>query len=125
MWVFLWKENVAGIPDVIETIVAFANDFLNLGGGYIVCGAKEIKDPNGFQSVEYIGLTAQRLKEVKETIINNCTNATRVNPPINPKVDELDLVGDPSKKILIFTIDATPYAHTYKSDRDDIPIILS
>ncbi len=116
-----WKENVARIPDVIETIVAFANDFLNLGGGYIVCGARETKDANGFQSVEYIGLTAQRLKEVKETIINNCTNATRVNPPINPKVDELDVINDPSKKILVFTIDATPYAHTYKNDRDDIP----
>lgn len=116
-----WKENVARIPDVIETIVAFANDFLNLGGGYIVCGAKELKDANGFQSVEYIGLTAQRLKEVKETIINNCTNATRVNPPINPKVDELDVINDSSKKVLVFTVDATPYAHTYKNDRDDIP----
>ena len=27
---------------------AFANDLQNLGGGYVVCGAKEEKDENGF-----------------------------------------------------------------------------
>jgi ATP-dependent DNA helicase RecG len=116
-----WKENVARVSDVIETIVAFSNDFLNIGGGYIVCGAKEIKDANGFQAVEYVGLTAQRLKEVKEQVINDCTNAMRVNPPINPKVDEIEIEGDLSRKILVFTIDATSYAHSYKNDRSDIP----
>jgi len=116
-----WKENVARISDVIETIVAYANDFLNLGGGYIVCGAQETKDDFGFQSVRYVGLTAERLKVVKETIINNCTNAIRVNPPINPKVDEIEVPNDPSRRILLFTIDATPYAHTYKSEKGDVP----
>ncbi len=87
----------------------------------IVCGAKEMKDANGFQTVSYTGLTAQRLKEVKETVINNCTNAARVNPPINPIVDEIEVPNDPTRRVLIFTIDATPYAHTYKCDRDDIP----
>ncbi|MEO0043778.1 MAG: hypothetical protein RL329_3226 [Bacteroidota bacterium] len=116
-----WKENVANIKDVIETLVAFANDFLNLGGGYLVCGAKEMKDIHGFQAVQYVGLTAQRLKEVKERVINDCTNSTRVNPPLNPKVDELDVPDDSTRKILVFTMDATPYAHSYKNDRDDIP----
>jgi ATP-dependent DNA helicase RecG len=116
-----WKENVADISNVIETITAFANDFLNLGGGYIVCGAKEIKDEYGFQSVEYIGLTAQRLREVKERVINICTNSKFVNPLINPKIDELVVENDPTKKMLIFTIDATPYAHSYKNDSKDIP----
>jgi predicted HTH transcriptional regulator len=116
-----WKENVADIPNVIGTMVAFANDFLNLGGGYIVCGAKEVKDVHGFQAVEYVGLTAERLKHVKEEIINTCTNATRVNPPINPIIDEIDVPNDPTKKVLVFTIDATPYAHTYKNNSKDIP----
>lgn len=116
-----WKENVADVKDVIETIVAFANDFLNLGGGYVVCGAKEIKDVHGFQAVEYIGLTSERLKQVKEQVINNCTNSNRVNPILNPKVDEIDVPNDPTRKLLIFTIDATPYAHTYKNDKSDIP----
>lgn len=34
-----WKENVANIDDVVETLSAFANDLANLGGGYVVCGA--------------------------------------------------------------------------------------
>ena len=36
-----WKEDVADIDSVIRTAVAFANDIANLGGGYIVCGARE------------------------------------------------------------------------------------
>ncbi|WP_316887227.1 AlbA family DNA-binding domain-containing protein [Ralstonia flatus] len=38
-----WKENVADIPDLVRTACAFANDYSNLGGGYIVCGAAEKK----------------------------------------------------------------------------------
>jgi predicted HTH transcriptional regulator len=114
-----WKENVADISNVIQTIVAFSNDFLNLGGGYLVCGAKEIKDANGFQAVEYVGLTAQRLKEVKEQVITDCMNSNRVNPPINPKVDEIDVPNDPTRKVLVFTIDASQNAHSYKNK--DVP----
>ena len=32
-----WKENVANIEIIVKTIVAFANDYSNLGG-YVVCG---------------------------------------------------------------------------------------
>ena len=46
-----WKENVTDIQDVVKTAVAFANDYSNLGGGYIVCGAKETKDEYGFQKL--------------------------------------------------------------------------
>lgn len=116
-----WKENVADIRDVIATITAFANDYLNYGGGYVICGAKEEKDSNGFPTVKYVGLTAQRLKEVKERVINDCTHSLRVNPIINPIVEEIEVPNDPSRRILVFVIDATPYAHTYKSDKDDIP----
>lgn len=59
-----WKENVADIEDIISTSVAFANDYSNLGGGYIVCGAKESKDEHGFQKLIETGLTSSRLKEI-------------------------------------------------------------
>jgi len=42
-----WKENsnVRNIViSIVKTISAFANDIANMGGGYVVCGAKEIKD---------------------------------------------------------------------------------
>jgi predicted HTH transcriptional regulator len=43
-----------------------------------------------------------------------------VNPPLNPKIDEIDVPNDPERKILIFTIDASNNAHTYKSDSKEI-----
>ncbi len=114
-----WKENVANIDKVIETVVAFSNDYLNLGGGYIVCGAKEIKDEYGFPKVEFIGLNSSRLKAVKDKVMTTCANPTKVTPPIIPKIDELDIEGDPSKKILVFTVDATGNAHTFKTGQGE------
>ena len=46
-----WKENVADIDDVVATLSAFANDLQNLGGGYVVCGAREDKDEHGFATL--------------------------------------------------------------------------
>jgi ATP-dependent DNA helicase RecG len=113
-----WKENVADERKLIETIVAFTNDFLNLGGGYIVCGAKEITDVNGFKSVEYVGLTASNLEKLKKYISNTCYNPTKVNPPIIPKFDEIRIPSDDTKRVLLITVDATANAHSYKADND-------
>lgn len=46
-----WKENGDDIKiaeGIVKTISAFANDIANVGGGYVICGAKEIKDEHGF-----------------------------------------------------------------------------
>ncbi len=59
-----WKDHVADIEDIIKTAVAFANDYSNLGGGYIVCGAKEINDEHGFQKLLETGLSSSQLKEI-------------------------------------------------------------
>jgi ATP-dependent DNA helicase RecG len=115
-----WKETVADLPKLIETVVAFANDFLNLGGGYIVCGAKETNDENDFKTVEYTGLSAKRLEEIKQYVANTCYNPNKVNPPLIPKFDELAVPEDDSKRVLVITIDASGHAHTYKADYDSI-----
>ena len=44
-----WKENVADTDDVVATLAAFANDWSNLGGGYVVCCAREEKDEHAFK----------------------------------------------------------------------------
>ena len=67
-----WKENVANIDDVVETLAAFANDLQNLGGGYVVCGAREDKDPAGFPTLVRSGMTATRLREVEGTALTRC-----------------------------------------------------
>lgn len=112
-----WKENVADIEDVIKTIVAFANDYSNLGGGYVVCGAKEGKDVHGFQKVTYQGLTANRLREIREKTLSDCRS--KVDPEIVPRIEELPVPADESKRILVFIIPATNHAHSYRARGKD------
>jgi ATP-dependent DNA helicase RecG len=106
-----WKENVADIEDIIKTSVAFANDFSNLGGGYIVCGAKETKDEYGFQKLIETGLTSSKLKEIEGKLINDLRE--KVFPSIAPITDEI-IVSD-EKRILVFIIPASKDAHSYRA----------
>jgi len=64
-----WKENGDDkriVISIVKTISAFANDIANFGGGYVVCGAKEIKDEYGFPKLKFNGLSAVKLKEIEE-----------------------------------------------------------
>ena len=107
-----WKENVADIDDVVATLCAFANDLQNLGGGYVVCGARETKDAHGFPKLERLGLTASRLKEIENTVLARCRE--RVSPPLAPLVEELP-AADPARRILVFLQPATGAAHTFRA----------
>ena len=106
-----WKENVADIDSVIETLSAFANDLQNLGGGYVVCGAAETKDDNGFPKLLSVGLTASRLKEIEGTVLTRCRE--RVSPAITPLVEEIE-TDNPEKRILVFVQPATGSAHLFR-----------
>lgn len=106
-----WKENVADTDDVAATLSAFANDWSNLGGGYVVCGAKEEQDENGFARVELVGLTAARLKEVEGRVLTACRD--RVSPSIAPLVEELPS-SHPDRRILVFIMPATRSAHSFR-----------
>lgn len=111
-----WKENVADINDVVATLCAFANDLQNLGGGYVVCGAREESDPHGFPSAVFVGVTAKRLKEIENLVLARCRE--RVSPPITPLISEIEAAGDPSRRVLVFTQAATGTAHTFRRDHD-------
>ena len=110
-----WKENVADVNDVVATLCAFANDLQNLGGGYVVCGAKEVKDEHGFPKLVRTGLAASRLKEVENTVLARCRD--RVSPPIAPLVEELES-DDPQRRILVFLQPSTGTAHTFRRNED-------
>lgn len=111
-----WKHNVASIDDVIKTIVAFSNDYSNLGGGYVVCGAKECKDAQGFPAVCLEGLMANRLKEIEEKTLSDLRQ--KVDPEIVPTIRVLP-TADESRRVLIFVVPSTGYAHCYRSDSND------
>ena len=110
-----WKENVADIDSIIKTAVAFANDYSNLGGGYIVCGAKEDKDEHGFQKLIETGLTAQRLKEVEGKAMADLRE--KASPPIVPVTEEIPVTND--RRILVFIIPASREAHSYRASGKD------
>jgi predicted HTH transcriptional regulator len=110
-----WKENVADIEDIIRTSVAFANDYSNLGGGYIVCGAKESKDEHGFQKLIETGLTSNRLKEIEGKLTADLRE--KVFPSIVPVTEEIPVSDE--KRILVFIIPASKFAHSYRASGKD------
>lgn len=110
-----WKEGVADIDDVVKTLSAFANDWQNLGGGYVVCGAREGRDEFGFPRVALTGLDAARLREVEGRVLTRCRE--RVSPPITPLVEHVD-TADPARRVLVFVIPATGHAHSFRRDAD-------
>ncbi len=110
-----WKENVADIDNVVGTLSAFANDLANLGGGYVICGAREDKDAHGFPVLVRTGLASTNFKEVENKVLARCRD--RVSPPINPLIEELPS-DVPERRILIFIQPATGQAHTFRPDKD-------
>jgi predicted HTH transcriptional regulator len=110
-----WKENVGDINDVVEALSAFANDLPNLGGGYVVCGAREVRDEHGFPRLERVGLVAARLREVEGTVLNRCRDL--VSPSIVPLVAELP-AETAERRILVFIQPATGQAHLFRRGSD-------
>ncbi len=110
-----WKENVADVDDVAATLVAFANDLQNLGGGYVVCGAAEEKDEHGFPTIPRPGLTAARLKEVEGKVLEACRD--RADPAVTPLASELP-AETPDRRILLFTVAATRQAHAFRRRKE-------
>lgn len=110
-----WKENGDDkniVQSIVKTIAAFANDLSNFGGGYVVCGAKEIKDAYGFPKVDFTGLSAEKLREIEGKVLQHCRDY--LNPAVVPIVHELENPLDASTRILVFVIIASYDAHIYR-----------
>jgi ATP-dependent DNA helicase RecG len=106
-----WNKNVADVEDVIRTITAFSNDFQNMGGGYVVCGAEEAKDEHGFQKIIYPGLASGRLKEIEGKVMSDARE--KIDPGVTPLVDELPGEAE-GQRVLVLIVPATGYAHSYR-----------
>jgi ATP-dependent DNA helicase RecG len=113
-----WKENVANVDSVLRTICAFSNDHANLGGGYVVCGAREEQDEHGFQSVRNVGLESARLKEIEGRVLALCRS--HIDPPVCPQVEELP-AETPDRRVLVFIVPATRHAHSYRAKPEGSP----
>ena len=76
----------------IHTICAFANDFNNWGGGYIILG---IAEQEGKPVLPPVGISLTQIDSIQKELNNLCR---RILPNYFPKVEPVDFQG---KKILI------------------------
>ena len=72
-----WDPKTTG-PQALRTICAFANDYHNLNGGYVVIGVEE---QDGRAAVPPAGLSASALEAAQQWIRGNCN---RLDPPYQP-----------------------------------------
>lgn len=77
-----WKPE-----DIIHTLCAFANDFHNLGGGYLFIGVNE-KD--GQPVLPPVGLEVNRLDKLQQEILNL---GNKIKPSYHPVVEPYVLSG--------------------------------
>jgi len=73
-----WSEPT--LDQVIRCICAFANDFFNLNGGYIIIG---IDEQNGLPVLPPRGLEGHNLDEIQKQIRGNCK---RIDPEYQPVI---------------------------------------
>ncbi len=81
-----WDPHTTG-SQVLRTICAFANDYHNLNGGYIVIGAAE---QAGRAALPPSGLSAEEVEAAQQWIRGNCN---RHDPPYPPILSP-ETVGD-------------------------------
>jgi ATP-dependent DNA helicase RecG len=74
--------------DVLHTLCAFANDFHNLGGGYVVIG---IEEENGRPVLPPVGLTPQEADRIQKELLNLGNSAIR--PPYHPLAAPYEIDG--------------------------------
>ncbi|MCD8200588.1 MAG: putative DNA binding domain-containing protein, partial [Clostridia bacterium] len=63
-----YKENWNPEP-ILHTICAFANDFDNLGGGYIIIGVKE---KNGAPEFPVVGIAEEDIDKINKDVLQKC-----------------------------------------------------
>ncbi|HYH44998.1 MAG TPA: ATP-binding protein, partial [Thermoanaerobaculia bacterium] len=73
-----WNEGPTA-QQVLATICAFANDFYNVNGGYIVLGVEE---QNGVARLPPRGLEAEELERIQRWIRGNCIRLEPVYQPV-------------------------------------------
>ncbi|MDQ8206910.1 ATP-binding protein [Coraliomargarita sp. SDUM461003] len=81
---------------VLHTICAFANDFHNLGGGYIVVGVAEA---NGRPVLPPVGLDADTIDAIQKELLN--LGHAAIQPQYHPRTVPYEIDG---KTILIIWV---------------------
>lgn len=89
-----YKEGWNPEP-ILHTITAFANDFDNMGGGYILIGVEE---ENGRPKLPLKGLPSDKIDQIQQDILNKCN---LIEPRCIPIIEPCTIDG---KEILVLWI---------------------
>ena len=81
-----WDPQTTG-PQVLKTICAFANDYHNLNGGYVVIGVGE---RNGRAALPPFGLSAEGVEAAQQWIRGHCN---RLDPSYQPILSPETVAG--------------------------------
>jgi len=83
-----WDVRAETARKVVETVSAFANDYLNLNGGYVVLGVED--DGHGRAVLPPKGLDPNRLEEIQRQVVGLCSKL--LQPEYQPIVvpEEMD-----------------------------------
>ncbi len=81
-----WNPEATG-PQALRTICAFANDYHNLNGGYVVLGVAE---RDGRAALPPRGLSAAEVEAAQKWIRGNCN---RMDPPYPPILSPEEVAG--------------------------------
>ena len=99
-----WK--LSGCPEnIVETLVAFANDLEEAGGGSVLCGVQEAE---GVATI--VGIAHSEVKRLKNRIFE--LSRRLAVPSIEPRFDTF--LMDNEKQVLIVRMDASSEVHTFK-----------
>ena len=74
-----WNPN-----DIIHTICAFANDYHNMNGGYIVIGVRE---QNGIPQLPPTGLLKEQLDKIQQEVFQY---SNQIMPRYIPKMEVVE-----------------------------------
>lgn len=106
-----WKQD--GDPEKVAlTLTAFANDIGGRGGGWVICGVKEEKDETGARRAHPVGLSPNRIKQLRDHIPRLLR--THATPPLIPRIEVISLPEPVAVTLLAFRVDASPHAHSYR-----------
>jgi len=105
-----WDKDSVG-PRLLETICAFANDFHNLNGGYVVIGVEE---RGGVPALPPKGLEPDRLEDIQKWVRGNCRR--RLDPEYQPVLSPEVVEGRHVLVVWAPASDVRP--HTAPSSRD-------
>lgn len=92
---------------ILQTICAFANDYYNNGGGYIIIGVQENKD----RPPSIVGLPGEDLDKIQKEITGACRTNIKPQylPVISPQVVEVD--GEKKNLLVIWAITSSDRPH--------------